>query len=459
MARPYAGEMGKLASTFDWAAATDLGPLRQAVRVAGLSPLRVIGSGGSLTGAHALAGLHQRYTGHLAAVATPLDALNEALGPAVATWLLSAGGGNTDILAAAKALILREPRQIGILCGREASPLADLCRRYPFVDLLLYPTPTGKDGFLATNSLLGFTALLTRAYAAEFGSDADWGEVVDHLKPLLRDTADALEEWEAATESLWTRSTTLVLHGPSSEGVTDVIVDISALSAGISFPIVRYFFERIDRGNEAVNLHVFVVHDPHLDSDIRSIASDAPGYVHGFKGRSTLSEMADAAKLWLPQLATGRRAALERLYGFIEPHDTCPILPFPASNPRLGDELAEEYLTELESTWSVDTRNIIYADEEDPLDLYRTILRLDDLRKQVFAETGGSMLVLSPLGSKLMAVGALMAALERNLPVVYLESVGYEFEAIVPEEIGRPNLIHLWLEGDVYPRPRPALPK
>ena len=69
------------------------------------------------------------------------------------------------------------------------------------------------------------------------------------------------------------------------------------------------------------------------------------------------------------------------------------------------------------------------------------------------------MLVLSPLGSKLMAVGALMAALERNLPVVYLESVGYEFEAIVPEEIGRPNLIHLWLEGDVYPRPRPALPK
>ena len=174
-----------------------------------------------------------------------------------------------------------------------------------------------------------------------------------------------------------------VLGRQDLEGVTDVIVDISALSAGISFPIVRYFFERIDRGNEAVNLHVFVVHDPHLDSDIRSIASDAPGYVHGFKGRSTLSEMADAAKLWLPQLATGRRAALERLYGFIEPHDTCPILPFPASNPRLGDELAEEYLTELESTWSVDTRNIIYADEEDPLDLYRTILRLDDLRKQV----------------------------------------------------------------------------
>ena len=240
-------------------------------------------------------------------------------------------------------------------------------------------------------------------------------------------------------------------------GVTDVIVDISALSAGMSFPIVRYFVERIDRDNEAMNLHVFVVHDPHLDADIRSIAGDVPGYVHGFKGHSTLSGTADAARLWLPQLATGRRAALERLYSFVGPHDTCPILPFPARDPRLGDALAEEYLTELESTWSVDTRNIIYADEEDPLDLYRTILRLDDLRKPVFKETGGSMLILSPLGSKLMALGALMAALERNLPVVYLESIGYELNATVPEEIDQSNLIHIWLEGDVYPQPRPAL--
>ena len=248
-----------------------------------------------------------------------------------------------------------------------------------------------------------------------------------------------------------------ILSQQDLEGVTDVIVDISALSAGMSFPIVRYFVERIDRGNEAVNLHVFIVHDPHLDADICSIAGDVPGYVHGFKGHSTLSGTADAARLWLPQLATGRRAALERLYSFVGPHDTCPILPFPARDPRLGDALAEEYLTELESTWSVDTRNIIYADEKDPLDLYRTILRLDDLRKPVFEETGGSMLVISPLGSKLMALGALMAALERNLPVAYLESIGYELGPKVPVEIGRPNLIHIWLEGEVYPQPRPAL--
>ena len=242
------------------------------------------------------------------------------------------------------------------------------------------------------------------------------------------------------------------------QGMTDVVVDISALSAGISFPIVRYFVERFARSNEAVNLHVFVVHDPYLDADIRSIASDVPGYVHGFKGRSTLYDTADAARLWLPQLATGRHAALGRLYDFVKPHNTCPILPFPARDPRLGDALAEEYLTEIESTWSVDARNIVYADEGDPLDLYRTILRLDDLRKSAFAETGGSMLVLSPLGSKLMALGALLAALEHDLPVAHLEPISYELEGTVPEEIEQSNLIHIWLEGDVYPHPRPALP-
>lgn len=237
------------------------------------------------------------------------------------------------------------------------------------------------------------------------------------------------------------------------EDVTDVIVDISSLSVGISFPIVRYFIESIDRGKAAINLHLFVVHDPCLDAEIRPIVSDAPGYVHGFKGLSTLSGMADVARLWLPQLVAGRRAALERLHGFLEPDDTCPVLPFPTTSPRIGDTLAEEYLMS-ETPWSVDARDIVYADERDPLDLYRTILALDDLRKPVFAKTGGSMLVLSPLGSKVMALGSLMAALERDLPVAYLESIGYELGSSVPREIDQTNLIHLWLEGDVYPQPR-----
>ena len=209
--------MARLGETFAWVAeAVDLEPLCQAIRTAGNLPLRAIGSGGSLTGAYGLAALHQRYTGHLATVATPLEAICEPLGASSVAWLLSAGGGNVDVVEAAKALIRRETRQIGVLCGRDASPLADLCRKHPYVDLLLYPSPAGKDGFLATNSLLGFTALLTRAYSTEFGSGTDWQDTVNRLEPLLPVTAAGSEAWKQATARLWARPTTLVLHGPST---------------------------------------------------------------------------------------------------------------------------------------------------------------------------------------------------------------------------------------------------
>lgn len=252
------------------------------------------------------------------------------------------------------------------------------------------------------------------------------------------------------------RSVVGVLSGHSLDGVSDVVVDVSALSVGTSFPIVRYFVEAVERRKGKINLHLFVVHDPALDAAIQSVPGDLPSYVHGFRGNATLDDVSSAARLWLPQLATGKRGALGRLYSFVDPHDTCPILPFPSSDTRLGDRLAEEFLEELESGWEVDTRNIVYADEGDPLDLYRTILRLDDLRKPVFREMGGSLLVLSPLGSKVMALGALMAALERDLPVAHLESISYNLHDSVPSATDSANLIHIWLEGDAYPQPRPA---
>jgi hypothetical protein len=216
MARPYTAEMGRLAETFSWATTAELDPLRKAVRAAGQSPLVAIGSGGSLTAAHALAAFHRKATHQVTAVATPLDAVTEPFDGSVATWLISAGGGNVDILAGAEALVMREPRQMAVLCGRGNSPLVTLCRRHSFVDLLIYPPPAGKDGFLATNSLLAFAVLIARAYAAEFNAEPDWANVVETLTALLAAGSGEVAAWEAAAEPLWTRPTTLVLHGPDT---------------------------------------------------------------------------------------------------------------------------------------------------------------------------------------------------------------------------------------------------
>lgn len=223
MARPYATEMSKLAETFAWAASCDITALRNAIRISGLSSLVAIGSGGSLTAAHALASLHRKWTGHLAAVATPLEAIFEPLSSATSSWLVSAGGANVDIVAAFDAVVAREPRQLAILCGKADSPLATAARAYPFADLVVYPSPAGRDGFLATNSLLAFVTLFARAYVAEFSHrDSSFERESNVLLGLLRE-ADRWEQWKASLQPVWDRATTLVLHGPTTRvGAVDL---------------------------------------------------------------------------------------------------------------------------------------------------------------------------------------------------------------------------------------------
>lgn len=239
---------------------------------------------------------------------------------------------------------------------------------------------------------------------------------------------------------------------------TDIVVDISALSVGPSFPMIRYLIDLVQVRKAAPNLHVMVAHRPELDAKIRAIPTDSAVPVHGFNGGSTLMSVNQrAARLWLPQLASGRAGTLRRLYESIRPDEVCAILPFPASHPRLGDSLLEELLGSDGFPWTMDARSIVHADEDDPLDLYRTVLRLHTLREPVFREVGGSHLVLSPVGSKVMALGALMAALEKDLPVVYLEDFSYELQGELDDSTPTPELMHVWLEGDAYPEDRPPL--
>jgi len=235
-------------------------------------------------------------------------------------------------------------------------------------------------------------------------------------------------------------------------GMTDIVIDTSALSLGISFPIVRFLWERLQKQPENVNLHLMVLDEPETDQAIEATAGDRVTPIHGFKGLVGLDSKMRAARLWLPLLLKRQRSVLEHIHSDISPDDVCPILPFPASNPRLADELIEYYADEFENTWEVDPRNLVYADEHNPLDLYRTTLRIDDARRRVFSEVGGSLTILTPAGSKVLAIGSLMAAIERDFPVIYVETVAYEVDdAKLDAQRERPGeIVHVWLAGDAY---------
>lgn len=251
---------------------------------------------------------------------------------------------------------------------------------------------------------------------------------------------------------------------------TDIVIDFSALSIGSSFPLTRLLLERLEAADAdasatgigetprtsdgRINLHAMVTARTTTDDQIVPSPSAVVGPVHGFQGRFGLDETARAAKLWIPQLPFDQRSILGRLYDYLQPHDVVPVLPFPAHDPRRSDRLIEHYATELENRWTVDARSLVYADETSPLDFYRTVLRMDDGRHPVFASTGGSLLILSPIGSKVLALGAMMAAAERDLPVMYVEALGYSANVSDGDQTcySSADIVHVWLFGEAYPR-------
>lgn len=235
--------------------------------------------------------------------------------------------------------------------------------------------------------------------------------------------------------------------------VTDVVVDLSALSIGIAYPVVRLLDQLIGRSQHIVNLHLVVNDEPLLDGAIQPEATDRASTVHGFQGGFGLDSNSRAIKLWLPQLIRGKRSILERIYQYLTPDEVCPILPFPSRDARLADKLLDHYRPEIESAWGVDARHLVYADERNPLDLYRSILTIADARHRVFERVGGSLILLSPLGSKALAVGSLMAAIERDFPVVHVEALSYtaDFDRLDARNATDAELVHLWLAGEAWP--------
>lgn len=252
------------------------------------------------------------------------------------------------------------------------------------------------------------------------------------------------------------------IRAESFDNVTDIIVDISALSVGVLFPVVKMCLQFCDNSRKAkqvVNLHLLTVEQPAIDFKINGIPGDTVNWAHGYRGGESLDAGHEKAVLWLPTLAPGNVSVLSRIHNFLSrpltPIDVCPIVPFPGHNPRMPDQLVEEF-RESFPLWKTDTRNLLYAAESDPLDSYRTICAICKARERIFRDLTGSVVVLSPVGNKLLAVGAMLAALERDLPVALVESVGYDEDIgdATPAACNELYINHIWLAGEAYPESR-----
>src|SRR5205814_5746415 len=116
--------------------------------------------------------------------------------------LATAAGRNPDVLGAFRHIAEREPRRFLVFSTTVQTPLALCAARFGFVDVIEVDLPSGKDGFLATNSLLASAVLLTRLYSEATDLRISLpGVFRELLSPPA--TPKALDDWHKRCLPLW----------------------------------------------------------------------------------------------------------------------------------------------------------------------------------------------------------------------------------------------------------------
>jgi hypothetical protein len=237
----------------------------------------------------------------------------------------------------------------------------------------------------------------------------------------------------------------------------DIIVDISALPRTLYFPLIRYLLELREsegaRESSVANLHVVLLESPDLDGRIREELAERAEYLPGFAGSVDLQQDEDVPRIWAPVLGEQQAEALRRIEQKISVPDNapelCPVLPFPAADPRRGDRLLLEYAAIFRS-WRVDLRNIIYASEHNPFDVYRQLCRLHDQYSEALKPLRGAKVIVSAHSSKLLSLGTLLASCDRKeMAVAHVEAHGYQVDgplAVGPDA----ELCEIWIAGEPY---------
>lgn len=168
MGKPYSKELDKISETYEWANQISIDNLIEFVKKSEKTPLYVIGSGGSFSATTFASLLHQ-HIGMVAKCLTPLEFLEyENIDSNCSVLIITASGNNRDILSAFDKAVEIKPKNIGIVCASITNKLTKKAVNVPDVLIHGVKIPIGKDGFLATNSLIATLVWLCRSYISAY---------------------------------------------------------------------------------------------------------------------------------------------------------------------------------------------------------------------------------------------------------------------------------------------------
>jgi HAD superfamily hydrolase (TIGR01484 family) len=220
LGKPFELEISKLPETYCWARSIKLNPIDDFVRMSRYRGLFAVGSGGSFSVATYAAYLHQRYC-HQASAVTPLEFLSSPPLRRSAVLLYSAGGKNSDVVAALRFALNSEAAEIAVMCLRPDSVLSRLASKYNSLHSWSGAGPAGADGFLATNSLLAFFVLTHRLYIGNAQLPATYQEMLTAARV------------DSTLNSLIPKTNLVVLYSPSTKAAA-VDLESKMSEAGLS---------------------------------------------------------------------------------------------------------------------------------------------------------------------------------------------------------------------------------
>jgi fructoselysine-6-P-deglycase FrlB-like protein/hydroxymethylpyrimidine pyrophosphatase-like HAD family hydrolase len=184
MGRPFKKELSLLNNTYNWAKKIELNLSPDEIKELMSTPTFVVGSGGSFSACHMFS-LLQQARGGFSKPITPLELhySSDSIRSSNVVFL-SASGKNSDILFAYKTAIKQDAASVLGICMKKKSKLFALSVNHSISKILEFDSPAGKDGFLATNSLIAYFTILSRifGYNQEVESFGKYESIQEEIK-------------------------------------------------------------------------------------------------------------------------------------------------------------------------------------------------------------------------------------------------------------------------------------
>lgn len=239
----------------------------------------------------------------------------------------------------------------------------------------------------------------------------------------------------------------------------DVVIDISAMPRVVALSAIAKLIHDQDMAQESgksANLHVVTAESVRTDIEAGGSLMDEVTSLVGFSGRLNEESTEHVPRVWFPVLGERQGERLQLIRSHLNPDEICPVVPFPSRDPRRGDRIVAENIDLLFEDFRVEPSNILRASEFNPFEAYRQLFLAMDRYRKALRELDGCKAYVSPLSSKLLSVGALLACYDHqfgdiegkrlNVGMPYVETSVYA-DPNVGDDV-ESQLYSMWVRGE-----------